>query len=47
MSVLETFPDAPVPTEKELKARKNVFLQFARFVALNLKMVAMINRGHH
>ena len=47
MSVIETFPNAPVPTDKELKARKNVFLQFARFIALNLKMLAMMNKGHH
>jgi hypothetical protein len=47
MSQLETFPDAPVPSAKELKARKNVFLQFVRFAILNLKMVAMINKAHH
>jgi len=47
MPALETFPNAPVPTDKQLKARKNVFLQFARFIALNLKMVAMMNKGHH
>jgi len=47
MPALEIFPNAPVPTDKELKARKNVFLQFARFIALNLKMVAMMNKGHH
>jgi hypothetical protein len=47
MSTLKTFSDAPVPTERELRARKNVFLQLFRFAGLNLKMIAMINKGHH
>lgn len=47
MSTIKTFPNAPIPTAKELKARKNVFLQLVRFAGLNLKMIAMINKGHH
>ena len=47
MSTLETFPNAPSPTAQELKARKNLFVQAFRFAGLNLKMIAMINKGHH
>ncbi|MDD2818384.1 MAG: hypothetical protein PHN51_06270 [Candidatus Nanopelagicales bacterium] len=47
MSTLETFPNAPLPTAKDLKARKNLFVQLFRFAGLNLKMIGMINKGHH
>lgn len=47
MDNITTFPDAPVADAKELKSRKNVFVQGIRFAVLNLKMVAMINKGHH
>jgi hypothetical protein len=47
MDNLTTFPEAHVPDEKELKSRKNVFVQGMRFAVLNLKMIAMINKGHH
>ena len=47
MSTLKTFPNAPLPTAKDLKARKNLFVQLFRFAGLNLKMIAMINKGHH
>jgi hypothetical protein len=38
---------APLPTEKTLRFRKNVVIQFLRFAAINLKMVNMIRKGHH
>jgi hypothetical protein len=47
MDNITTFPEAHVPDEKELKARKNVLVQAVRFGVLNLKMVAMITKGHH
>ena len=47
MSNLNTFPDAPVPDAKELKSRKNIVVQGIRFAVLNLKMITMVNKGHH
>lgn len=47
MSNVTTFPNAPVPSEKEIRARSNVLRQGWRFAVLNLKMLAMVNKGHH
>ncbi len=47
MSNLTTFPNAPQPTAAEIRARKNVLIQFARFTVLNLKMIVMVTKGHH
>jgi hypothetical protein len=47
MSNLTTFPNAPVPTASELRARRNIVLQAWRFAILNLKMIAMVSKGHH
>jgi hypothetical protein len=47
MSNLETFSDAPVPSESELKSRKNLPIQFGRFIALNFKMLGMVRKGPH
>jgi hypothetical protein len=47
MSSPTTFPDARIPTEGELRARKNLLIQAWRFAVLNLKMVAMVTKGHH
>jgi hypothetical protein len=47
MSNLTTFPDARVASESELRARKNVVVQAWRFALLNLKMIAMVTKGHH
>jgi hypothetical protein len=47
MSHLTTFPDARIPTEKEVRQRKNVLIQGWRFAILNLKMIAMVTKGHH
>ena len=38
---------APMPTEATLKMRKNIVIQFTRFIVINLKMVGIILKGHH
>jgi hypothetical protein len=43
----ESIKHAPLPTEKTLRFRKNLFLQLWRFAAINLKMLRMIRKGHH
>jgi hypothetical protein len=43
----ESINKAPLPTEKTLKARKNLIFQLFRFVAINIRMVKMIMKGHH
>jgi hypothetical protein len=43
----EAIARAPLPTEKTLKRRKNVFIQLTRFAAINVKMIRMIRKGHH
>ena len=43
----ESIARAPLPTEKTLKQRKNLLIQFVRFCAINLKMIKMIRKGHH
>jgi hypothetical protein len=43
----ESIANAPLPTEKTLRFRRNVFFQLWRFTAINLKMVNMIRKGHH
>jgi hypothetical protein len=47
MSNITDFPDAPVPTPSEIKSRTNVFVQAFRFAVLNVKMIAMVSKGHH
>lgn len=47
MSQLETFADAPVPSESELKSRTNLAVQFGRFMVLNVKMLGMVRKGPH
>ncbi len=42
-----TFDNAPLPTERQMKARNNLIVQFGRFVVLNLKMMGMVRKGHH
>ncbi len=44
---MESIAHAPLPTEKTLRGRKNLWLQIWRFIAINLKMIAMIRKGHH
>lgn len=47
MTNLSTFPDAPVPSASELRARTNVLVQLWRFVVLNVKLITMVTKGHH
>jgi hypothetical protein len=47
MSHVTTFPNAPRPTAAEIRARKNLLIQFVRFAVLNLKMIVMVTKGHH
>jgi hypothetical protein len=37
---------APLPTDKTLKARQSLLVQFRRFVAINLKMAKIIRKAH-
>jgi len=37
---------APLPTDKTLRARKNLLIQFGRFVAINVKMLKIIQKEH-
>ena len=43
----ESIARAPLPTPKTLKQRSNILIQFTRFIAINLKMIKMIRKGHH
>ncbi|MEN9741216.1 MAG: hypothetical protein RIR66_172 [Actinomycetota bacterium] len=47
MSNVVTFPNAKLPTKRELRARTNLPYQLWRFVILNFKMIKMITKGHH
>jgi hypothetical protein len=47
MSDTTTFPDAPLPTPQQVKARTNVLRQGWRFAVLNMKMLGMVRKGHH
>jgi hypothetical protein len=44
---MEDINRAPLPTAKTLRQRKRLGFQFFRFIAINLKMVKMIRKGHH
>ncbi len=43
----EVISRAPLPTEKTLRQRKNILIQLRRFLAINIKMMKMIRKGHH
>ena len=43
----DSIAHAPLPTEKTLRFRKNLIIQFWRFIIINLKMLAMIRKGHN
>lgn len=43
----ESIARAPLPTEKTLKQRNNLFIQFMRFCSINVRMIKMIRKGHH
>ena len=38
---------SPLPTKKTLDRRRNVFLQFFRFVRFDLRIIRMVAKGHH
>jgi hypothetical protein len=37
---------APLPTAATLRARKNLVIQFGRFLAINTKMLKIIRKEH-
>jgi hypothetical protein len=37
---------APLPTANTLRARKSLFIQFGRFLAINTKMLKIIRKEH-
>lgn len=37
---------APLPTEKTIRSRTNLFVQTWRFAAINVRMIQMILKGH-
>lgn len=43
----ESIARAPLPTAKTLKQRKSLPIQVMRFIAINMKMIKMIRKGHH
>lgn len=44
--VITAFPAAPVPTPATLAMRKNLVVQFARFVAIDARIMMMVLKGH-
>lgn len=42
----ESIAKAPLPTEKTLRRRTNLPYQVYRFVAINVKMIKIIAKGH-
>ena len=37
---------APLPSERTLRRRKNLFVQAYRFAVINLRMIRVIVKGH-
>lgn len=37
---------APLPTNKTLRARQNIAIQFANFVGFDLRIMRMVIKGH-
>lgn len=42
----EAIAAAPLPTPKTLRRRNSVFFQLLRFIAINVRMIRVILRGH-
>jgi len=42
----ELIAAAPLPTPKTLKNRKNVFYQFFRFMAFNIRILRVVGMSH-
>lgn len=47
MGKVTTFDAAPLPTSRDVRARTNLIVQVWRFIVLNMKMMAMVGKGHH
>ncbi len=43
---LADLTNAPLPTSKTLRSRKNLFSQFFRFLGLNVGIMRMVMKGH-
>lgn len=43
----QSISQAPLPTEKTVRARTNLVFQFWRFLAINMRMMKMVRKGHH
>lgn len=39
--------EAPLPTLRTIRMRKNVPFQLLRFVTFNIRMLKMVTRAHH
>lgn len=44
--VITSYPDAPLPTKRTLRRRKNVLIQLWRFVVNNANIMMMVIKGH-
>ena len=44
--VITKFPSAPVPTPATLAMRKNLAVQFVRFVSIDARIMMMVIKGH-
>mgnify|MGYP006291654781 len=47
MSHVISFPNAHLPSKRELRMRRLLCYQLVRFAALNIKMLKMVLQGHH
>ncbi|MCU0301169.1 MAG: hypothetical protein MUF35_06135 [Candidatus Nanopelagicales bacterium] len=45
-NAVDSIAQAPLPTEKTVRSRTNLVVQAWRFAAINLRMIAMIRKGH-
>jgi hypothetical protein len=46
-STVADLSKSPLPTRKTLSQRRNVVLQFFRFVRFDLRIMRMVIKGHH
>ncbi len=45
-AIAQRIAEAPLPTQATLKRRKNLFWQFLRFIAHNVRIMRMVIKGH-
>jgi hypothetical protein len=45
-NAVTSIAQAPLPTERTVRNRTNLVVQAWRFAAINLRMIAMIRKGH-